>query len=59
MRDPSFSYSLAKISHDLTYGGLMQIASERRCLPQLLKELSPFSGYHEFGAPLKGDRTDD
>jgi hypothetical protein len=45
--DPSFSFSLAKISHDLTYGEWKREASERRYSRQLLAALSPFSGYHK------------
>ena len=50
--DPLFSFSLAKISHDLTFGEWKSIPSERHYSRQLLKALSPFSGYHR-------EQTDD
>ena len=47
MRDPSFSYSLAKISHDLTYGELKPIHFAKRSWRRLQRALLPSEKYIE------------
>ena len=49
IRDPSFSYSLAKISHDLTFGDSKCTRSARRSSPQQ-EESQLTSGCRDVGA---------